>query len=81
MTQAHKDLQSQLDSRNISNISDPSTTPLCNKSPISFPSPIEPTTNQIEQMDSTHKSSGTDNNEISSQNHKPPEQSPSTPPP
>ena len=31
-------------------------------------------------MDTTHKSSDTDN-QISSQNHKPPEQSPSTPPP
>ena len=67
MTQAHIDLQSQLDSQNISNISDPSTTPLCNKSPISSLSPIEPTSNEIEQMDTTHKSSDTDNNEISSQ--------------
>ena len=32
-------------------------------------------------MDTTHKSSDTDNNETSSQNHKPSEQSPSTPPP
>ena len=81
MTQAHLDLQSQLDSQNISNISDPSTTPSCNISPISFVSPIEPTNNQIEQMDTTHKSSDTDNNETSSQNHKPHEQPPSTPPP
>ena len=79
MTQAHLNLQSQLDSQNISNISDPSTTPLCNNSPMSFHSPIEPTNNQIEQMDTTHKFSDTDNNET--QNHKPPEQSPSTPPP
>ena len=50
MTQAHVDLQSQLGSQNISNISDPSTTPLCNTSPTSFLSPIEPKNNQIEQM-------------------------------
>ena len=84
MTRAHMDLQSQLDSQKNSNISDPSTPPLCNTSPISFLSPIEPTSNQIEQMDTTHtvsKSSDTDDNESSSQNHKPPEQSPSTPPP
>ena len=81
MTQAHLDLQSQLDSQNISNISVPSTTPLRNISPISFLGPIEPTNYQIEQMDTTHKSSDTDNNESSSQNHKPPEQSPSTPAP
>ena len=81
MTQAHIDLESQLDSQNISNISDPSTTLLYNNSLISSLSPIEPTNNLIEQMDTTHKSSDTDNNELSSQNHKPPEQSPSTPPP
>ena len=79
MTQAHLDLQSQLDSQNISNISDPSSTPLCNNSPISFLSLIEPTNHQIEEMDTTHKSSDTDNNETLSQNHKPSEQSPSTP--
>ena len=76
MTQAHIDLQSQLDSQNISNTSDPSTTPLCNTSPILFLSPIEPTNNQREQMDTNHitsKSSDTD--------EKPPEQSISTPPP
>ena len=81
MTQAHIDLQSQLDSQNISNISDPSTTLLCTNSPISLLSPIEPTNNQMEQMDTTHKSSNTDNNELSSQNHNPSEPSPSTPPP
>ena len=81
MTQAHLDLQSQLESQNISNISDPSTTPLCNNSPISFLSPIEPTNNQNEQMDPSHKSSDTDNNETSTQNHKRPQRSPSTPPP
>ena len=81
MTQAHIDLQSQLDSQNISNISDPSTTPLCYNSPISFLSPLEPTSNQIVQMDTTHKSSDTDNNEIPSQKHKSPEHSLSTPPP
>ena len=43
MTQAHLDLQSQLDSQNISNILDPSTKPLCNTSPIIFHYPIEPT--------------------------------------
>ena len=32
-------------------------------------------------MDTTHESSDADNNEISSHNHKLPEQSPSTPPP
>ena len=79
MTQAH--LQSQLDSQNNSNISDPSTTPLCNNSPISFLSPVEPTNNQIEQIDTTQKNSDAANNETSSQNHKPPEQPPSTPPP
>ena len=76
MTQALIDLQSQLDSQNISNISDPSTTPLCNTSPILFLSPIEPTNNQPEQMDTNHitsKSSDTD--------EKPPEQSISTTPP
>ena len=76
--------RSQLDSQNNSNISDRSITPLCNTSPISFLSPIEPTNDQIEQMDTTHKvpkSSDTDNNEFSFQNHKPPEQSASTPPP
>ena len=85
MTQAHIDLQSQLDSQNISNISHhPSTTPSWHTSPISFLSPIEPTNNQIEQMDTDHnvsKSSDTDNNDVLSQNHKPPEQSASTPPP
>ena len=84
MTQAHIDLQSQLDSQNISNISHPSTTPLWHTSPISFLIPIEPTINQIEQMDTDHnasKSSDTDNNDVLSQNHKPPEQSASTPPP
>ena len=84
MTRAHIDLQLQLDSQNISNISDPSTRPVCNFSPISFLSPIEPTSNQIEQMDTTHKVSksfDTDNNKISSENHKPPEHSASTPPP
>ena len=81
MTQAHLDLQSQLDSQNISNNSDPSTTPLCKNSPISFISPIEPTKNQIEQMDTTQNSSDIDNNEISSQNHKLSEPSLSTPPP
>ena len=63
MTQAHLDLRSQLDSQNISNISDPSTTPLCNTSPILFLSPIERTKNQPEQMDTnliTSKSSDTD---------------------
>ena len=66
MTQAHPDLQSQLDSQNISDISDPSTTPLCNTSPISFLSPTkpEPTNNRIEQMDTTiFKSSGSDHND------------------
>ena len=53
---------------------------MCNNSPISFLSPIEPTNNQIEQMDTTHKSSDADNNETPSQNHKPPEQLPSLPP-
>ena len=84
MTQAHIDLQSQLDSQNISNISDSSTTPLCNTSAISFLSPIKPTNNQMEQMDINHyvsKSSDTDNNDVLSQNHKPPEQSASTHPP
>ena len=84
MTQAHIDFQSQLDSQNISNISDPSITPLCNTSPISFLKPIDPTNNQIEQMDTNHnvsKSSDTDNNDVFSQNHKPPEQSVSTTPP
>ena len=76
MTQAHIDLQSQLDSQNISNISDQSTTPLCNTSLILFLSPTEPANNQTEQMDTNHitsKSSDTD--------EKPPEQSISTPPP
>ena len=76
MSQSHLDLQSQLDSQNISIISDPSTTPLCDTSPISFLSPIEPTNNQPEQMDTNHitsKSSDTD--------EKPTEQSISTPPP
>ena len=54
---------------------------MCNNSPISFLSPIDSTNNQIEQMDTNHKPSDTDNNEISFQNHKPPEQSASTPPP
>ena len=82
MTQAHLDLQSQLDSQNISNISVPTTTPLCNTSPIFFLSPIEPTNNQIEQMDTNiSKSSDTDNNDMSSQNYKPSEQSAATPPP
>ena len=49
MTQAHIDLQSQLDSRNLSNISVPPTTFLCNTSPISFLSPIEPTNTNISQ--------------------------------
>ena len=71
-----------MDSQNISNISDPSTTPLCNTSPISFLSPIEPTNNQIEQMNTNNsKSSDTDHNDMSFQNHKPSEQSASTPPP
>ena len=76
MTQAHLNLQSQLDSQNISIISDPSTTPLCNTSPILFLIPIEPKNNQPEQLDTNHitsKSSDTD--------EKPPEQSISTPPP
>ena len=63
MTQAHIDLPSQLDSQNISNISNPSTTPLCNTSPILFQSPIEPTNNQPGQMDAsyiTSKPSDTD---------------------
>ena len=84
MAQAHIDLQSQLDSLNISQISDPSTILLCNTSPISFLSPIEPTNNQIEQMDTNHtvsKSSDTENNDVLPQNHKPPEQSASKPPP
>ena len=84
MTQARLDVQSQLVSQNISNISDPSTTPLCNTSPIFCLSPIEPTNNQKEQMDINHnasKSSDTDNNDILSQNHKPTEQSILTPPP
>ena len=59
MTQARLDLQSQLVSQNISNISDPTTTPLCNTSPILFLSPIEPTNieptnNPIEQMDNNN---------------------------
>ena len=77
MTEALIDLQSQMDSQNISNISDPSSTPLSNTSPILFLSPpIEPTNNQPEQMDTNHitfKSSDT--------NEKPTEQSISTPPP
>ena len=76
MTQTHIDLQSQLDSQKISNISDPSTKPLCNTSPILFLSPIEPTNNQQKQMDTnliTSKSSDTD--------EKPPEQPISTLPP
>ena len=76
MTQAHLDLQSQLDSQNISNISDPSTTPLCNTSPILFLSPIEPTKNQPEQMDTNHITS-----KSSDTAEKPTEQSISTPPP
>ena len=51
MTQAYVDLQSQLDSQTISNISDLTTTTSCSTSPTSFLSPIEPTNNQIEQMD------------------------------
>ena len=74
MTQAHVDLQSQLDSQNISNISDPSTTPLCNISPISFLSPIEPTNSQPEQMDTNHITS-----KPSDTDEKPPEQSILTP--
>ena len=76
MTQAHLDLQSQLDSQNISNISDPSTTPLCNISPILFLSPIESTNNQPEQMDTNHITS-----KSSDTNENLPEQSISTPPP
>ena len=78
MTKAHLDLHSQLDSQNITK--HPSITLLCNNSPISYLSPIKPTNNQIEQMNTTHKSSDTDNNETSSQSHKPPDQSPSPPP-
>ena len=62
--------------KHFKNISDPSTTPSCNTSPILFLSPIEPTNNQPEQMDTNHitsKSSDTD--------EKPTEQSISTPPP
>ena len=80
MTQAHIDLQSQLDSQNISNISDPSTTPLCN-TPISFLSPIEHTNNLVEQMDTNnivYKPSDTD---IDSPSTKHSEPSASTPPP
>ena len=76
MTQAHLDLQSQLVSQNISNISDPSTTPLCDTSPILFLSPIEPTNNQPEQMDTNHITSTP-----SDTDEKPTEQSTSIPPP
>ena len=76
MNQAHIDLQSQLDSQNISNISDLSTTPLCNTSPILFLRPIEPTNNQPEQMDTNHITSKT-----SDSDERPPEQSKPTPPP
>ena len=52
MTQAHLDVPSQLESQNISNVSDPSITPLCNTSPIRyFLSPIELTNNPTEQME------------------------------
>ena len=86
MTQVHHDfdLQSQLDPQNISNMSDPSTTPLCNSSPIPFLKPIEPTNNPIKQMDTNHtvsKSSDTDTNDVLRHNYKYPEQSASTPPP
>ena len=63
MTQAHIDLQSQLDSQNILYFSDPSTLSLCNTSPIFFLSPIEPTKNSEEQIDTNNtvtKSSDTD---------------------
>ena len=55
MTQAHFDLQSQLDSQYISNISDASTTPLCNNSRILFVSPIELTV--IERLETTNATS------------------------
>ena len=51
MSQAHLDLQSKLDSQNISTISDTATTPLYKTSPILFLSPIEPTSNPTEQME------------------------------
>ena len=83
MTQAHIDLRSQLDSQNVSNISDPSTTPLCNTSPLFFLSPIEPANTSVEQMDTKNivaKSSDTDN-DAPSKNKKPSEPSASTHPP
>ena len=72
MIQALLDLQSQLDSQNISNIADPSTTPLCNTSPILFLSRIEPTNSQL--LDTNHITS-----ESSDTDEKPTEQSISTP--
>ena len=56
MTQAHVDLQSELDSQNISKISDPSTTPLCNDSRVLLLSPIHVADHTpIEQMETTKK--------------------------
>ena len=87
MTQAHLDLQSQLDSQNISNASDPSTTPLCNTSLILFLSPLEltsigSTNNWTEQMEINNTlSASLDTNDVSSQIQKPSDQSISTPPP
>ena len=84
ITQAYLDLKSQLDSQNISNIADPSTTPLKNKTPILLLSPlelanIEPTNNPIKQMEFNHTvSESLDNNDVPSQNPKYSDQSIST---
>ena len=79
MTEAHLDLQSQLDSQNISNISDPSNTSLCNTSPILFLSPVEPTNNPTERTEINNTvSEFTDNNDVPSQLQKPFEQPMST---
>ena len=81
MTQAHLYLQSQLGSQNISVISDPSTTPLCNTSLISFLSPIENSTNLVEQMDTNNIVSKSSDTDSPHQTIKPAEPSASTPPP
>ena len=46
MNQDHLDLQPQLDSQNISQISDFTTTPLCNDSPVFFLDRLESKTNE-----------------------------------
>ena len=55
MTQAHLDLQSQLDFQNLSNISDPTTTPLCIASQNLVLSPIQLVNHTVlKQMETTN---------------------------